>query len=98
MITLKEQAHAAYPQLRFLVGEKRVRPTQIPVFEDGTSQKVIWHKESLTEQVTVWHVLGFGRTADKARAMARETVGPDFFMPEPMGCVARFETENQVTA
>jgi hypothetical protein len=97
MITLKEQP-GAHPTLRFLVGEKRVRPVQIAVFEDATSQKVVAHKQSLADKVTVFHVLGFGRTAERAKAMAAAKVGPDFFYLPDMGSCARFGEGNQVAA
>jgi len=95
MITLREQPGAAVPVLRFLVGEKRVRATRVAVFADETSQAVVAHKDSLTQKETVWHVLGFGKTASKAKAMAEATVGADFFMPK---CNARFGEGNQVAA
>jgi len=96
MITLKEHP-GANPILRFLVGEKRIRPVQIAVFEDATSQKVVAHHDSM-DKTTVWHVLGFGRTSSDAIAMAKAKVGPDFFCVPDMGCSPRFEQENQVAA
>ena len=98
MITLKEQTWAAVPGLRFLVGERRVRPVQIAVFEDAKSQKVVAHKDSIADKATVFHVLGFGITAQQAKAMAAEKVGPDFFCAPDMGCNARFGEGNQVAA
>ena len=97
MITLKEQP-GAHPILRFVFGEKRVRPVQIAVFEDETSQKVVAHKDSIAQQTTVFHVLGFGRTMPQARAMAAEKVGADFFYVPDMGCSARLGEENSVVA
>ncbi len=97
MMTLREQPGAAVTALRFVVGEKRLRPVEIPVFECDSSQKVVAHKVSLTDKVTVWHVRGFGRTAMAAKQMAGLT-NLDFFMPEHMGSNARFGVENQVAA
>lgn len=97
MITIKEQPWAAIPLLRFLVGEKRARAEQIAVFQGATNQ-VIGHHESKFVRVTVWHVLGFGRTQAEALAMARQTVGADFFCADRLGCVPRFDPGNQVAA
>jgi len=97
MITIRQQPNASIPFLRFLVGEKRVRAQQIPVFV-GATNKAIGERESLMEQTTVWHVLGFGITAEHAKAMAKKAVGPDFFCVEDMGSSLRFEPENQVAA
>lgn len=97
MITLKEQPHADIPQLRFLAVEKRTRARQLAEF-DGATHKVIGHHDSLTEKVTVEHVLGFGRTAHKAKAMAESAGHIVFFCADNMGCSTRFEPGNQVAA
>lgn len=96
ILTLKEQS-GTNPLLRFLIGEKRERAAQLPVYVD-LSHKVAGHKDCPVEKAAVFHVLGFGQTRERAEAMAREKVGPDFFCIPDMGCSARFEAESRVAA
>jgi hypothetical protein len=102
MITLKEQPWASIPQLRFLVGEKRRRAEQVAEFEGALAgidtHKVVRHVACDSRTVEVFHVFGFGRTADAAKAMAAAVVGPDFFCADNMGCSTRFRPENTVAA
>ena len=103
MITIKEQPDAAVEFLRFLVGYRHKRAAMEPVFyvdsEGRETEQAIGQRVCESEQVTVFHVLGFGSTKDRAVAMAKASPSAaSFFWPEEMGCSARSEEENPVVA
>jgi len=68
-MTYRSYPDAKIEILRHQFGENSVRPQYLPEY-DG--RRVVAHKAG-QELVTVWNILGFGRTKDAAEKMARLT-------------------------
>lgn len=66
-----ERPQAEHEFLRFQVGTWEERPVTEPIYR---GKVVVGHRVNRKETVPIFHLLGFGHSAAKAKAMAAEAV------------------------